>query len=367
MTKNIPAPLNVVSDSLIHSAKMSGLRYVTDRIQGITRRGAGKNFCFYSPRGRPLRNPVELRRIKSLAVPPAWTDVWISPFSDSHLQATGRDARGRKQFRYHPSWRAVRDQNKYDRLTLFGRTLPKLRSQVAQDLALPGLPRTKVMAAIVKLLETTFIRIGNEEYARENQSFGLTTMRNKHVKVSGPKIRFRFRGKSGIARDMYLSDRKLAQIVRRCQELPGQDLFQYLDDKGEPHAVNSSDVNDYLRGITGIDLTAKDFRTWAGTLLAARALAELKSFGSKTEAKRNVVKAVESVAKKLGNTRAVCRKCYIHPAVVNSYLDGTLVPSLSQPIRPQRVDSLRALSPEEAAVMAILGQTLKSGSSKKAA
>ena len=235
------------------------------------------------------------------------------------------------------------------------------------DLALPGLPRTKVMAAIVKLLETTFIRIGNEEYARENQSFGLTTMRNKHVKVSGPKIRFRFRGKSGIARDMYLSDRKLAQIVRRCQELPGQDLFQYLDDNGEPHAVNSSDVNDYLRGITGIDLTAKDFRTWAGTILAARALAELKSFGSKTEAKRNVVKAVESVAKKLGNTRAVCRKCYIHPAIVNSYLDGTLVPSLSQPIRPQRVDSLRALSPEEAAVMAILGQTLKSGSNKKAA
>ena len=302
-----------------------------------------------------------------MAVPPAWTDVWISPFSDSHLQATGRDAKGRKQFRYHPSWREVRDQNKYDRLTLFGRTLPKLRSHVAHDLALPGLPRTKVMAAIVKLLETTFIRIGNEEYARENQSFGLTTMRNKHVKVSGPKIRFRFRGKSGIARDMYLSDRKLAQIVRRCQELPGQDLFQYLDDNGEPHAVNSSDVNDYLRGITGIDLTAKDFRTWAGTILAARALAELKSFGSKTEAKRNVVKAVESVAKKLGNTRAVCRKCYIHPAIVNSYLDGTLVPSLSQPIRPQRVGSLRALRPEEAAVMAILGQILKSGSSKKAA
>ena len=237
-----------------------------------------------------------------MAVPPAWTDVWISPLSDSHLQATGRDAKGRKQFRYHPSWREVRDQNKYDRLTLFGRTLPKLRSHVAHDLALPGLPRTKVMAAIVKLLETTFIRIGNEEYARENQSFGLTTFRNKHVKVSGPKIRFRFRGKSGIARDMYLSDRKLAQIVRRCQELPGQDLFQYLDDNGEPHAVNSSDVNDYLRGITGIDLTAKDFRTWAGTILAARALAELKSFGSKTEAKRNVVKAVESVAKKLGNT-----------------------------------------------------------------
>ena len=302
-----------------------------------------------------------------MAVPPAWTDVWISPFSDSHLQATGRDARGRKQFRYHPSWREVRDQNKYDRLTLFGRTLPKLRSHVAQDLALPGLPRTKVMAAIVKLLETTFIRIGNEEYARENQSFGLTTMRNKHVKVTGPKIRFRFRGKSGIARDMYLSDRKLAQIVRRCQELAGQDLFQYLDDNGEPHAVNSSDVNEYLRGITAIDLTAKDFRTWAGTILAARALAELKSFGSKTEAKRNVVKAVESVAKKLGNTRAVCRKCYIHPAIVNSYLDGTLVPGLSQPIRPQRVDSLRALSPEEAAVMAILGKTLKSGSNKKAA
>lgn len=367
MTRNISAPLDVVTASSVHSARMSGLRYVTDRIQGITRRKKGKNFCFYSLRRQVIRNPIELRRIKALAVPPAWTDVWISPFSDSHLQATGRDARGRKQFRYHSTWREVRDQNKYDRLTLFGRVLPKLRRHVARDLALPGLPRPKVIAVIVKLLETTFIRIGNDEYARENQSFGLTTMRNKHVKVSGPKIRFQFRGKSGIARDMYFSDRKLAQIVRRCQELPGQDLFQYLDEDGQPHAVNSSDVNDYLRRVTAIDLTAKDFRTWAGTILAARALAELKCLGSKTEAKRNLVKAIESVAKKLGNTRAVCRKCYIHPAVVNSYLDGTLVASLNQSIRAQRADSLSGLTPEETAVMAILGQALKSSSNKKAA
>ena len=367
MTRNVPERLKIISTSPIHSAKTSGLRYVTDRFQGITRRRKGKDFRFYSPTGRQIRDAVELRRIQSLAVPPAWTNVWISPFPDSHLQATGRDSRGRKQFRYHPRWREVRDQNKYDRLMLFGRVLKKLRTSVAKDLGLPGLPRAKVMATIVKLLETTFIRIGNDEYARENQSFGLTTMMNKHVKIRGSKIRFCFRGKSGIARDMYLSDRKLAQIVRRCQELPGQDLFQYLDDDGEPHAVNSSDVNDYLRRITGIDLTAKDFRTWAGTILAARALAELKSFGSKAEAKRNLVTAIESVAKRLGNTRAVCHKCYIHPAILSSYLDGTLVQSLSQPIRPQRAGSLSALIPEEAAVMAILGQTSKTGSNKKAA
>lgn len=366
MTRSLPEPLKIVTASPVRSAKLSGLRYVTDRIQGITRRRTGKNFYFYGPRGQQICNLAELRRIKSLAVPPAWTDVWISPFSDSHLQATGRDARGRKQFRYHPTWREVRDQNKYDRLRLFGQILPKLRRHVAKDLALPGLPRAKVMATIVKLLETTFIRIGNDEYARENQSFGLTTMRNKHVTISGPKIRFRFRGKSGIARDMYLSDRKLAQIVRHCQELPGQDLFQYLDDDGVRHAVNSSDVNDYLRRVTDMDLTAKDFRTWAGTILAARALGELKSSDSKTEVKRNLGRAIESVAKKLGNTRAVCHKCYIHPAILNSYLDGTLLPSLSS-IRPQPVNSVSGLIPEEAAVMAILGQKLKPGSNKNAA
>ena len=299
MTRNLPERLIRVNTSPNHAVRISGLRYTTDKIPGIARRRKAKDFCFYSPKGRQIRNAVELRRIKSLAVPPAWTNVWISPYSNSHLQATGRDARGRKQFRYHPRWREVRDQNKYDRLMLFGRVLPKLRTAVAKDLGLPGLPRAKVMATIVKLLETTFIRIGNDEYARENQSFGLTTLRNKHVKISGSKIRFRFRGKSGITRDTDLSDRKLAQIVRRCQELPGQELFQYLDDDGEPHAINSSDVNDYLRAVAGIDLTAKDFRTWAGTVLAARAFAELDSFSSRTEAKRNVVKAIENVAKTL--------------------------------------------------------------------
>jgi DNA topoisomerase-1 len=260
------APIRVV--------KSRGLRYVMDNIKGITRRRHGKKFLFYRPRGVPIRNPAELRRIKALAVPPAWKDVWISPFSNSHLQATGRDARGRKQYRYHHSWREWRDQTKYDRLMNFGRVLPKLRRRVAKDLSLPGLPRAKVMATIVRLLETTFIRIGNDEYARENHTFGLTTLRNKHVKITGSKIRFRFRGKSGIVRDVDLKDRRLAQIVRRCQDLPGQELFQYLDDDGTPRIVNSSDVNQYLREAAGIDLTAKDFRTWAGTVLAARALGE---------------------------------------------------------------------------------------------
>jgi DNA topoisomerase I len=367
MTRNLPEHLKPVSPSPIHAAKISGLRYTTDKISGITRRGTGKHIQFYDPKGRRIHNPIELRRIKSLAVPPAWTNVWISPFSDSHLQASGRDARGRKQYRYHPRWREARDQTKYDRLILFGRVLPKLRTRVAKDLGLPGLPRDKVMATIVKLLETTFIRIGNDEYARENQSFGLTTMRNKHVKIRGSKIRFRFRGKSGIVRDMDLSDRKLAQIVRRCQDLPGQELFQYLDEDGAPCAVNSSDVNDYLREVTGIDLTAKDFRTWAGTVLAARALAELEAFASKTQAKRNVINAVESVAKRLGNTRSVCQKCYIHPAIVNSYVDGTFVQRFSQTVPSQVAGSLGALMPEEAAVMTILKQTLKSSSNKKAA
>ncbi len=367
MTRNLSEYLKRINTSSIHAAKSSGLRYTTDQISGITRRGTGKHVHFFGPKGRRIRHPIELQRIKSLAVPPAWTGVWISPFPDSHLQATGRDARGRKQYRYHPRWREVRDQTKYDRLILFGRILSNLRTRVAKDLGLPGLPRAKIMATIVKLLETTFIRIGNDEYARQNQSFGLTTMRTKHVKIRGSKIRFRFRGKSGILRDLDVSDRKLAQIVRRCQELPGQELFQYLDDDDEPRPVNSSDVNDYLREITGIDLTAKDFRTWAGTILAARALAELGSFASKSQAKRNVVKAVEIVAERLGNTRSVCQKCYIHPAIVRSYVDGTLGRTFNRRRPSQLIDPPWILMPEEARVMTILKQTLKSSSNKKAA
>jgi len=344
---------NLVKVAPIRAVKSRGLRYVMDNIKGITRRRHGKNFLFYSPRGVLIQNPAELRRIRALAVPPAWKDVWISPFSNSHLQATGRDARGRKQYRYHHSWREWRDQTKYDRLMNFGRVLPKLRRRLLKDLSLPALPRAKVMATIVRLLETTFIRIGNDEYARQNQSFGLTTLRNKHVKVTGSKIRFRFRGKSGILRDVDLKDRRLAQIVRRCQDLPGQELFQYMDKDGTARLVNSSDVNQYLREATGIDLTAKDFRTWAGTVLAARALGELAPFMSKSQAKRYVVRAVEAVARKLGNTRTVCQKCYIHPATVKAYFDGTLPETLSRPA-PATRDAQNGLSGDEAAVMMIL-------------
>jgi DNA topoisomerase-1 len=357
---------NVVKVAPIRAVKSRGLRYVMDNIKGITRRRHGKVFLFYSPRGVPIRNPAELRRIKALAVPPAWKDVWISPFSNSHLQATGRDARGRKQYRYHHSWREWRDQTKYDRLMNFGRVLPKLRRRLLKDLSLPGLPRAKVMATIVRLLETTFIRIGNDEYARENHSFGLTTLRNKHVKVTGSKIRFRFRGKSGILRDVDLKDRRLAQIVRRCQDLPGQELFQYMDEDGTARLVNSSDVNQYLREAAGIDLTAKDFRTWAGTVLAARALGELSPFASKSQAKGNVVRAVEAVARKLGNTRAVCQKCYIHPATVKAYFDGTLPESLTRSA-PAARDAQNGLSDDEAAVMMILEESSKAGPEKKVA
>lgn len=357
---------NVVKVAPIRAVKSRGLRYVMDNIKGITRRRHGKNFLFYSPRGVPVRNPAELRRIRALAVPPAWKDVWISPFSNSHLQATGRDARGRKQYHYHHSWREWRDQTKYDRLMNFGRVLPKLRRRLLKDLSLPGLPRAKVMATIVRLLETTFIRIGNDEYARQNQSFGLTTLRNKHVKVTGSKIRFRFRGKSGILRDVDLKDRRLAQIVRRCQDLPGQELFQYMDEDGTARLVNSSDVNQYLREAAGIDLTAKDFRTWAGTVLAARALGELAPFVSKSQAKRNVVRAVEAVARKLGNTKAVCQKCYIHPATVKAYFDGTLPETLSRPA-PAARDAQNGLSDDEAAVMMILEESSKAATEKKVA
>ena len=356
----------VVKVAPIGAVKSRGLRYVMDNIKGITRRKHGKNFSFYSPRGVPIRNAAELRRIRALAVPPAWMDVWISPLSNSHLQATGRDARGRKQYRYHHAWREWRDQTKYDHLMEFGRVLPKLRRKVTKDLSLTGLPREKVMATIVRLLETTCIRIGNDEYAKQNQSFGLTTLRNKHVKVTGSKIRFRFRGKSGIVRDVDLNDRRLAQIVRRCQDLPGQELFQYLDGDGARRIVNSSDVNQYLREATGIDLTAKDFRTWAGTVLAARALGELAPFASKTQAKRSLVRAVEAVAQKLGNTKAVCQKCYIHPATVKAYFDGILPQSLSRPA-PAAREAQRGLSDDEAAVMMILEESSKAATEKKVA
>jgi DNA topoisomerase-1 len=348
-------------------AKASQLRYVMDDSPGITRKRTGKGFLYSNARGRVLRQTKHLRRIQSLAIPPAWEHVWISPWADSHLQATGRDARGRKQHRYHPRWRAVRDQTKFDRMSAFGRALTGLRRRLRRDLARPGLPREKVLATVVKLLEATLIRVGNEEYARHNRSFGLTTMRSKHVKVKGAKIQFEFRGKGGKAFNLDLRDRRLAKIVNHCQDLPGQELFQYVDEEGRHRTINSSDVNDYLRQVTREEFTAKDFRTWAGTVLAARALREIKQVDSKTQTKRNLINAVETVAKKLGNTRSVCCNCYIHPAVIDSYVDGTLHKVLDDKKDHQTKLSLAQLNSDESAVLAIIEQQSKAEAKRKAA
>jgi DNA topoisomerase-1 len=290
-----------------------------------------------------VRDPATLARIRSLTIPPAWREVWICPQSDGHIQATGRDARGRKQYRYHPRWREVRDDTKYGRVEAFARALPRIRRRVGQDLAAPGLPREKVLAAVTKLLETTFIRVGNEEYARENESFGLTTLRDGQVRVRGRKMKFNFRGKSGVKHSIELTDPRLAAIVRRMQDLPGEELFQYVDEHGETHAIESADVNAYIREITGAEFTSKDFRTWAGTRLAAQALQRLGPCASVAQARRNLVRAIESVARQLGNTTAVCRRCYIHPAIMNSYLEGGLCEALrGQPEARAVIAVLRA-------------------------
>jgi DNA topoisomerase I len=342
----------------VESAKAAGLRYVSDRRPGLRREPDGEGFRYLDKDGQPITDEETLRRIKALAIPPAWTDVWICPNPRGHLQATGRDARGRKQYRYHPRWRQVRDENKYDRMMAFGRALPQIRAQVEADLARPGLPREKVLATVVRLLETTLIRVGNEEYARANRSFGLTTLRTRHVSVNGARVEFKFRGKSGIKHNIGVDDRRLARIVKRCQSLPGQELFQYLDDEGQPQTIDSEDVNDYLHSITGQDFTAKDFRTWAGTVLAAVALRAFESFDSATQAKKNVVQAIESVATRLGNTPTICRKCYVHPAIIESYVDGTLAETLKQRAEQELEAALPELPAEEAAVLALLQQRL---------
>lgn len=305
-------------------ARSAGLRYVNDTMPGIRRQARADTFTYATDRGDAITDPDELQRIKRLAIPPAWTDVWISPRPNGHLQATGRDARGRKQYRYHARWREVRDDAKYGRLLAFGEMLPQVRARTAQDLALPGVPRARVLAAVVALLEATLIRVGNEEYARTNDSFGLTTIRNEHVEVTGTEIRFDFRGKSGKVHSIATRDRRLANIVRRCQDLPGQDLFGYIDDDGNHQDVTSGDVNDYLREITGQDFTAKDFRTWSGTVLAAATLRDMGTPETEAAARRNIVEAVKAVAHRLGNTAAVCRKCYVHPAVFQAYAAGDL-------------------------------------------
>lgn len=340
------------------AARAAGLRYVSDSEPGYRRRRAGKGFRYLDEQGQPLRDGEVLQRIKALAIPPAWKEVWICPLAQGHLQATGRDAKGRKQYRYHTRWRAVRDENKFDRLLNFGQALTRIRERTEQDLALPGLPRAKVQAALVRLLETTFIRIGNEEYARANRSFGLTTLRDQHVKVSGSAVRFQFRGKSGVRHQVELNDRQLARIVKRCQDLPGQVLFQYLDAAGQQQCIGSADVNEYLREITSQDFTAKDFRTWAGTVLAAFALHELAEFRSPTEMKRNIVAAVKTVAARLGNTPAVCRKAYVHPVIFELYGCGTLQSCLSQALRETHTRAGERLQPAEAAVLRLLQQQL---------
>ncbi len=309
-------------------AKKAGLHYVDDSAPGIRREKKGRSFRYVGPNGRPITDRRILDRILGLVIPPAWTDVWICRDPSGHLQVTGHDARGRKQYRYHPRWREVRDENKYERLIRFAQTLPRIRRRVARDLRRQRLPREKVLAAVVKLLETTLVRVGNDEYAEDNKSFGLTTMRDRHAKVIGSKVRMEFSGKSGVDHEIDLRDPRLVNIVKKCQDLPGQELLQYVDEQGEVHDIGSSDVNDYLREISGDEFTAKDFRTWAGTALAAEALKEFEDFDSEAAAKRNVTKAIEHVAERLGNTKAVCRKCYVHPAIFDAYMDRSLLETL---------------------------------------
>ena len=348
--------LRLVTDP-VESARVAGLRYVDDDRPGIRRRRAGRAFIYFDADGQRVRDAETLARIKRLAIPPAWRDVWICPLAQGHLQASGRDARGRKQYRYHARWRAVRDETKYARMLAFAAALPAVRRRVDEDLKRPGLPREKVLAAVVRLLETTLIRVGNEEYARANRSFGLTTLRARHVDIDGATLTFEFRGKGGRQHRVDINDRRLARIVGRCQELPGQELFQYLDADGERRTVDSGDVNAYLREVIGEDFTAKDFRTWAGTVLAALALAEVERFESQAQAKRHVVRAVERVAQSLGNTPAICRKSYIHPAVIETYLEGDgALGSLLDGRAPESVHELR---PEESSVLTLLRGRLR--------
>ena len=340
------------------AARAAHLRYVSDRKPGIRRTREGEDFAYFDTDGSRITEERTLDRIRKLAIPPAYTDVWICRDPRGHLQAVGRDARGRKQYRYHARWREVRDEAKYGKMLTFGRVLPTIRAQVRQDLALHGLPKRKVLAAIVALLEKTMMRVGNEEYAKQNQSFGLTTLRNRHARVKGGHLTFDFRGKHGVEHHIDLQDRRLARVVERCRDLPGQDLFQFVDHDGDTHGIGSDDVNEYLHEISGEEITAKDFRTWAATNLAAEALAAAEVHDTKTKAKRALVEAVESVAKRLGNTPAICRKCYIHPAVFEGYLDGSLAEGLKARADAVLEDDSAGLSPREVAVTQFLSKRL---------
>jgi len=342
------------------AAKQMGLRYVDDSGAGYSRRKANGKFRYYDVDGHLLTSADELQRINSLAIPPAYTEVWISPYKNSHLQATGRDARGRKQYRYHSAWRATRDADKYSRLLAFGSALPKLRSRVRRDLARPSLCREKVLALVVQLLESTLIRVGNDEYARSNKSYGLTTLRNRHIQIAGSRVIFSFRGKSNQHHEITLTDKKLARIVKCCRDLPGQELFQYVDEQGERHAIGSGDVNGYIQEIIGDEFSAKDFRTWAGTLLAASGLAALDDFSSAAEAKSNTVQVIKEVASTLGNTPAICRRCYIHPTILDAYLARGLNRDLLQQVKV--MESSRGLRRDERWLLAFLRR--KTGAKK---
>lgn len=332
------------------AAKAAGLRYTTDTLPGIKRVKRGKSFAYLASDGKPITDPGEIARIKSLAIPPAYSDVWICPQANGHLQATGRDARGRKQYRYHKRWRAQRDETKFDRMVEFAKALPTIREAVARDMRKPGLPREKVLATVVSLLEATAIRVGNEEYAKENDSYGLTTLQEEHAEVKGATIKFHFRGKSGKVHDVKVHDKRLARIVKASQELPGEHLFEYVGDDGAPHPVHSEDVNAYLQEIAGDHFSAKDFRTWEGTMSCALELAAVRAEGA-TEAKKAVVEAVKRVAEKLGNTPAVCKKSYIHPGVIDEFLRNGALELIEKAV--ERADR-HALSSHENAVVGLV-------------
>lgn len=348
------------------AAEEAGLRYVSDEGPGISRRKVGKGFSYRLPKGGPVKDAATLKRIRSLAIPPAWTQVWICPHADGHIQATGRDAKGRKQYRYHPNWREARDAAKYEHMLDFAKALPAIRARVDADMKRPGLPREKVLATVVNLLETTLIRVGNDDYAKQNESYGLTTLQDEHVEVKGTELRFRFKGKSGKTWDLGVKDRRVAKIIRACQDLPGQELFQYVDETGEVRDVTSADVNAYLREISEKAITAKDFRTWAGTVLAAMALQEFERFDTQAAAKRNVKQAIERVASRLGNTPTICRKCYVHPEILNGYLEQNLALEIAEEAQEELREELTNLRPEEGAVLAMLLNRLESGERKAA-
>ncbi|MBX9739273.1 MAG: DNA topoisomerase IB [Beijerinckiaceae bacterium] len=340
------------------AAEAAGLRYVSDEEPGFTRKKSGRGFAYYDAGGKLVRDAKTLKRLRSLAVPPAYRDVWFCKNASGHIQATGRDDKGRKQYRYHAKWSEARDSAKYEHMLEFAEVLPTIRETIDAHMRLRSLKREKVLATVVHLLETTLIRVGNEDYARTNKSYGLTTLRNRHVEVDGGELRFEFKGKSGKSWKLKVRDKRIAKVVRQCQDLPGQNLFQYVDEDGARQAVTSADVNDYLREISGAQITAKDFRTWAGTVLAAIALSEFEAVDTQALAKRNVKAAIERVAARLGNTPTICRKCYVHPEVVQSYLDGQLLSAVKDEVDAELRDDLAFLEPEEAALLALLRKRL---------